>query len=162
EHATQLENRATTHYNMSGSYLMLADWEIAHGRSPMAYLAEARKQAETFSAMNPRLTWGLDRLGSADRVGGVFEWESGRDAHALFERALDENTRGRVKNSDVIDVETQRTLTLREYAETLIDEGKDATARLAEARAAIDKAIVVDRENFSHHQRVAEIEILRA
>jgi tetratricopeptide (TPR) repeat protein/tRNA A-37 threonylcarbamoyl transferase component Bud32 len=162
EHATQLEDRASTHFNIAGSYLMLAVWEIGHGRSPTAYLAQARKQTETFIAMNPSVSWGLDRLGIADRLEGVFEWESGRDARALFERALDLNTRGRIKNEDVVDLETQRTLTLREYAETLIDEGKDATARLAEGRAAIDKAIAVDRENYSSYQRLAEIELLRA
>src|SRR5262249_9604358 len=133
-----------------------------HGRSPDAYLAPARKETETVIAMKPNLPSTYYLLGRAYRLEALFEWENGRDAHAAFERALVEATRDLATNAEAASTQIERATTLREYAETLIDEGKDATAQLAEGRAAIDKAIAIDGDNYVSHQRVAELELLRA
>jgi serine/threonine-protein kinase len=162
EKASQLEDRAVTHYNIGSSYILLAEWELANGRSPGAYLAQARKQLETMIAMKPSVTYGYRLFGRADRLEASFEWASGRDAHPLFEQSIADIGRGLTGNEDLAATQLERGMTLLEYAESLMDEGKDATVQLADGRAAIDQAIAIDGDDYVSYQRLAEIELLRA
>ena len=121
-----------------------------------ALRSRKRDVSSTWRWPAPELSQGADQCATAERIVADYDWLSGRDAHARMARALADNDLAlTMPQIDSVSGSSERAFTIYSDAEFLVDEGRDAKARIAEAREAIKKAIAIDKSDYDRHQTLA-------
>jgi hypothetical protein len=162
QRAVEINERAITHNNLASDYLLLAEWELEHGRDPRPNLQSSRHELGLALKINPNYANALHHLAWGDCMEADFEWFNHRDGHRLLQSALADNDRAAKLNPERAAAHLERATVLVQDAEMLLDESGDPKPRLDAARAAIDKAMSIDSDDFNVHQRLAQLELLRA
>jgi serine/threonine-protein kinase len=161
-HALELEEYTGTHFNIAASLVLVAQEERDQGRDPGPSIAEARRELDVAMAKTPNYPRALIMRATGERIVAEHEWLSGGDGHAGMARALADDDRALTMPQTDSMGYYDRGATLFSEAEMLVAEGRDAKARIAEAREAMNKAIQVDATDYEKFQQLAEIELLEA